>query len=97
MEHVGVGQDVFAVLASPVALVVRRVSVVSGDPDPETEIGHRRELVLGQGLGGTDVESGGPTLTARTTSFAFATRAIAAGSSMPHSPTSGVACGIPLP
>ena len=43
VEHVGVGEDVLAVLAGPVALVVRRVAVVGGDAHPEPEGGHRCE------------------------------------------------------
>ena len=62
MEHVGVGQDVLAVLARPVALVEGGVAVVGGDPDPEPERRDPGELVLGERLGRADVERGGAAL-----------------------------------
>ena len=60
VEHVGVGQDVLGVVAGPVALLAAAVAVVGGDPDVEPERSDRGHLVVGQRLGGREVEDGGP-------------------------------------
>ena len=52
-------------VAGPVPLVAAAVAVVGGDPDVEPEPGQAGELVLGQRLGGREVEHGGAALPAR--------------------------------
>ncbi|GAA1320238.1 hypothetical protein GCM10009647_052490 [Streptomyces sanglieri] len=65
VQHVGVGQDVVGVLAHPLAFLDRGVTVVDRGPDGVAE--RRRELLHGtplvgrQGLGGRQVQGGGPT------------------------------------
>ena len=59
VQHVGVGEDVLGVVARPVALLVAAVAVVGGDPDVEPERADGGHLVVGQRLGGREVEDGG--------------------------------------
>ena len=58
VQHVGVGQHVLRVLARPVPLLARAVTVVGGEPDVEAERLQAGQLVLGEGLGRADVERG---------------------------------------
>jgi hypothetical protein len=60
VQHVGVGEHVLGVVAGPVALLTTAVAVVGGDAHVEPELPHGRHLVVGERLGGRDVEDGGP-------------------------------------
>lgn len=65
VQHVGVGQDVVRVLPHPFAFLDGGVAVVDRGPDGVAERGrerlHRAPLVGCQGLGGGEVQGGGPT------------------------------------
>ena len=70
VQHVGVGQDVLAVVAGPVPLLARAVAVVGGHPHVEPQRHQPCQLVLGQRLGGREVEHARATLTAGASSAA---------------------------
>ncbi len=65
VQHVGVGEHVVGVVAHPVTLVERAVAVVGARAQVHTQPDQRGELVLGERLGGRDVENGGAALPAR--------------------------------
>ena len=69
VQHVGVGQDVLAVVAGPVALLARTVAVVGREPYVDVEGEQARQLVVSQCLRGGQVEHSGPTFPACTAAF----------------------------
>ena len=70
VQHVRVGQDVLAVVARPVPLFARTVTVVSGHAHVKPQRHQPCELILGQRLRGREVEHARATLTAGASSTA---------------------------
>ena len=65
VEHVGVGEDVLPVVARPVALLARAVTVVGCEAYVEAQRREAGELVVGERLRRGEVEHRGAALTAR--------------------------------
>ncbi len=65
VEHVRIGQDVLRVVAGPFPLVARTVAVVGAQAHVEAQRGEPGQLVVGEGLGGREVEDGGAPFAAR--------------------------------
>ncbi len=56
VQHVGVGEEILTVVARPLPQLARRVAVVGGGAHVESEREQVGELVLGECLGGGDIE-----------------------------------------